>query len=279
MKIQKILLVGMVLILTACATVEDKKTTAALHFAHYSASVKDTFYIDVQLPKEYEANPHKKYPTLVFVDGNFYFPMMSAVLHQYEVAGLLEPFIVVGIGYKSFQEMDSLRTRDYLYPAALPSDELNASGGGEHFYNYITTELLPKIDSGFRTEPTDRTLLGHSFGGYFVLYSLLQQSTHQSNAFKHFISASPSVWYNDFYLTKQTNQLVANDKSIGLYLSVGALEDSTWQVNPIKRLANELQKKKKEELDLKIRIFNHLDHMDVPLVTFNKGIQELRARN
>jgi len=86
------------------------------------------------------------------------------------------------------------------------------------------------------------------------------------------------VWYNDFYLTKQTNQLVANDKSIGLYLGVGALEDSTWQVNPVKRLASELQKKKKEELDLKIRIFNHLDHMDVPLVTFTKGLQELRAR-
>ncbi len=278
MKIQKILLLGIVWVLTACATTEYKKNTDALHFTHYSASVNDSFYIDVQLPKEYEANPHKKYSTLVFIDGNFYFPMMSGILHQYEKAGLLEPFIVVGIGYKSFQEMDSLRTRDYLFPAALPSDELNASGGGEHFYNYITKELLPKIDSDFRTEPTDRTLLGHSFGGYFVVYSMLQQSKDQSSVFKNFISASPSLWYNDFYLTKQTDQLLANHKSIGLYLSAGELEDSTWQVNPVKRLASELQKKKKEELNLKIRIFNHLDHMDVPLVTFTKGLQELRER-
>ena len=67
------------------------------------------------------------YPTVFLLDGNFYFPMMASTFRQYEIAGLLEPTIVVGIGYKSFTEMDSLRVRDYLYPAALPSDEIKAS--------------------------------------------------------------------------------------------------------------------------------------------------------
>jgi len=277
MTFHRLIPIWIIISLTACSTIENKKDIPDLHFTQYSESVKDTFYIDVQLPKEYEANPNKKYPTLIFVDGNFYFPMMSAILHQYENAGLLEPFIVVGVGYKSFKIMDSLRTRDHLFPKALPSDELNANGGGQNFYDYITKELLPKIDSDFRTNKTDRTLLGHSFGGYFVLYSLLYQSTNQTNDFKNFVSASPTLWYNNFYLNKLPDQLSTNRKNLGLFLSVGELEDSTWSVNPVKSLTRELQNKQIKGLDFKSKIFNHLDHMDVPVLTFTKGLQELRT--
>jgi uncharacterized protein len=277
MAFQRFIPIWTISLLTACSTLESKKDITDLHFSQYSESVKDTFYINVQLPKEYEANPNKKYPTLVFVDGNFYFPMMSAIFHQYENAGLLEPFIVVAVGYKSFNTMDSLRIRDYLFPKALPSDELNAEGGGQHFYDYITKELLPKIDSAFRTDKTDRTLLGHSFGGYFVLYSLFHQSTNHTDDFKSFISASPTLWYNDFYLNKLPDQLSATEKNLGLFLSVGELEDSTWSVNPVRRLTRDLQKKQIKGLNFKSRIFNHLDHMDVPVLTFTKGLQELRT--
>lgn len=277
MSLQRIIPICAIIVLAACSAKEEKKEIAELHFKQYSESVKDSFYIDVQLPKEYAANPDKKYPTLVFVDGNFYFPMMSAILHQYETAGLLEPFIVVGVGYQSFKTMDSLRIRDYLFPKALPSDELNASGGGPNFYNYISKELLPKIDSDFRTDTADRTLLGHSFGGYFVLYSLLHQATQQKTDFNYFVSASPSLWYNNFYLSSLPDQLSNNEKKVGLYMSVGALEDSTWSVNPVKRITQELKNKKLKAFDFISSVYSHLDHMDVPLITFTKGLQELRA--
>ncbi|MBB6325844.1 hypothetical protein FHS59_001459 [Algoriphagus iocasae] len=274
---KKLIPIWTIILLTACSTVESKKDRFDLHFNQYSEYVRDTFYIDVQLPIEYVENPDKKYPTLVFVDGNFYFPTMSAILHQYEKTGLLEPFIAVGIGYKSFKAMDSLRMRDYLFPKALPSDELEAPGGGQNFYDFITKELLPRIDLDFRTDTTDRTLMGHSFGGYFVLYSLLHQSAVQANDFKNFVSASPTLWYNDFYLNKLPEQLSKNQKNIGLYLSVGGLEDSTWSVNPVKSLTMKLQNKPVKGLDFKSRVFNHLDHMDVALLTFTKGLQELRT--
>lgn len=277
MSFQRFIPIWTIILLTACSATEKNKDRDDLHFTQYSEFVKDTFYIDIQLPKEYKENPDKKYPTLVFVDGNFYFPVMAPIFHQYEKTGLLEPFIVVGIGYKSMKTMDSLRARDYLFPKALPSDELKADGGGQNFYNYIAKELLPKIDSEFRTDMADRTLLGHSFGGYFVLFSLLNQSAKQTNDFKYFISASPTLWYNGFYLNKLPEQLLTNEKKLGLYLSVGALEDSTWAVDPVKNLTQEFQNKEIKRLDFKSRIFNHLDHMDVSILTFTKGLQELRA--
>ena len=273
----KLFPVWTIIILAACSSADNKKEEFKLQrqFLQYSEFVKDTFYIDVQIPKEYKDNPSKKYPTFVFVDGNFYFPMISPIIHQYETAGLLEPAIVVSIGYKTFGLMDSLRVRDYLFPKAMPSDEIKASGGGQDFYNYITKELLPKIDADFRTDKADRTLLGHSFGGYFVLYSLLNQ-TSQTNDFKNFISASPTLWYNDFYLNKLADQLSNNEKNLGLFLSVGELEDSTWSVKPVKDLTTKIQDKKIKGLKFESRIFNHLDHMDVALLTFTKGLQELR---
>jgi len=96
---------------TGCSPKEKTKANnePLIKFTQFSESVKDTFYIQVQLPNGYYKHPDKKYPTVFLVDGNFYFPMMASILNQYKIAGLLEPVILVGVGYKSFQIMDSLR--------------------------------------------------------------------------------------------------------------------------------------------------------------------------
>ena len=235
----------------------------------------DTFYISVQLPAEYFKSPDKKFRTAVLVDGNFYFPMMASIVSQYETAGLLEPIILVGVGYKSFKSMDSLRVRDYLYPKALASDEMDAVGGGQNFYTFLTKELLPEIDSHYRTNANKKALLGHSFGGYFVLYSLLKQLQNKTNDFDTFISASPSLWYNNFYLNQLPEQLAQREGRLGIFLSVGGLEDSTWSVKPVKDLTAEIQKRNIKELQIRSRIYNHLEHMDVAVLSFTKGLQEL----
>jgi len=268
------------LTVVACSSEGNKKDNfqsneSVLAFAQFSETIKDTFYINVQLPHAYIENPDKRYPTVFLLDGNFYFPMMASIFSQYEIAGLLEPAIVVGIGYKSFAEMDSLRTRDYLFPAALPSDEINASGGGHLFYDYLIKELLPKIDAQYRTEKNNRALLGHSFGGYFVLYSLLNQLNGDKNDFRKFISASPALWYNDFYLKQLPQLLGKSSDQLGIFISVGKLEDSTWSVNPLKDLTDEIQKRNVQGLEFESRIYNHLDHMDVAILSFTKGLQEL----
>ena len=119
------------------------------HLDQYSQSVKDTFYIDIQLPSNYFEDPQRRYPVVIVLDGNFYFPMMESIMEQYAFAGLLDRLIVVGVGYKSFSIMDSLRVRDYLFPKPLPTDELTADGGGLNFYNFLTAELLPLINPVF----------------------------------------------------------------------------------------------------------------------------------
>src|SRR5688572_10279841 len=273
----KILPLLLYIVLSACSSEHNaaKKNKSLAKFEQVSKSVGDTFYIDVQLPEAYFDNPKKKYPTLVLIDGNFYFPMMAAVASQYEIAGLLEPSILVGVGYKSFKYMDSVRVRDYLYPKSLPSDEMEADGGGKNFHQYLTEELLPKIDSQYRTDINKRALLGDSFGGYFVLYSLLNQLQNNTNHFQNFISASPTLWYNNFYLNQLPEELAQSKKQLGIFLSVGDLEDSAWSVKPVRDLAAAMQKYNIEGVEFKTQIYNHLDHMDVAVLSFTKGLQEL----
>src|SRR6185295_4865983 len=100
----------------------------------YSKAVQDSFVISIQLPEQYDKDSLQNYPTVYMLDANFHFPILAATVKQYEKGGLLPPIILVGIGYKSFELMDSLRVRDDLYPAALASDEITAIGGGQKFY-------------------------------------------------------------------------------------------------------------------------------------------------
>lgn len=273
-------LVAVLLITTlffSCKSKEqDKNKCKGIVFDLYSKAIRDTFKIDVQLPAEYAKNPNKQYPVAVVLDGNFYFPMLSAALKQYEEAGLLPPIILVGVGYRSFKVMDSLRNRDYLYPAPLKSDETSSSGGGLNFYSFITQELIPKIDGDYRTKKEDKTLLGHSFGGYFSLFALLQQIQNHQPVFKNFVAASPSTWYHNFYLNQLPHLLKKEQQSPGVsvFLSAGSLENDQWEIQPVIKFGKQLDSVKVAGLMSETEIYNSLHHMDTGLITFIRGLQK-----
>jgi uncharacterized protein len=272
------------LMLSGCKdnhTTKEKSLVAIDEFTYYSNTVKDTFYISVQLPLNYKKELKKRYPVVVLTDANFYFPMLAPIMHQYEKGGLLPPLILVGVGYKSFDLMNSLRVRDYLYPKAIPSDDMKAPGGGQRYYQFITHDLLPKIDSNYRTETDTRTLLGHSFGGYFSLFALQQQVTEKRNDFKGFVSASPSLWYNNNYLFGLPGQLKSAllKDTLRVYLTVGALETpKEWTIQPVKNMSKQLNDNHVGNLKLSITVYNDLDHMDAGLISFVRGLEKMYAK-
>lgn len=240
--------------------------------AMYSKNIHDSLYVQTQLPLEYGDSATKHFPVVVVLDGNFHFPMLAASLHQYEKAGLLPPLILVGVGYQSFKAMDSLRVRDYLYPSALPLDELKAPGGGEQFRQFLGQELLPSIDSTYRTLAQHRTLLGHSFGGYFSLYTLLSQAKTKTHTFQNFVAASPAVWYHNFYLNQLPAELgrVNESDSVRLVLTVGGQENQQWDIQPTRALLTSLRST--NEVSLAGGVYNQLGHMDTGQLSFLKGL-------
>lgn len=163
-------------------------------------SLSDTLSISVYLPENYAKPSKTHYPVVYLLDANVYFDIMASIIRKYSAIGLSPEVILVGIGYKDFAALDSLRTRDYTYPVAIPDYEMSTSGGGLRFLSALTNELMPYINSKYRTLPSRQILAGHSLGGYFSAFALLQQMSGTHSAFYGYIAASPSLHYNNYYI-------------------------------------------------------------------------------
>jgi hypothetical protein len=102
------------------------------------------------------------------------------------------------------------RNRDYTptyAPRQLGSLEFPTSGGATQFLEFMESELIPYIDSHYRTEPY-RILCGWSLGGLFTIYSYLEQIT----CFSAYLAISPSLWWDeDAYFKKAKEFVKRND--------------------------------------------------------------------
>lgn len=258
----------------------DKKTETRF----YSKIISDSLLIFVNLPNGYNSQQMEKYPVLYLLDANLYFDIVATVIDKYSEVGLAPSVILVGIGYKDFPTMDSLRNRDYTYPVAIPEYEMAISGGADKFLKCIESELIPFIDRGYNTDTLKRVLAGHSLGGYFSAYALLQDLLGINNNFSGYISASPSMHYNKYYLLnqfKEAPQKIGQTKKIKAYFTFGGLEeeenatDSSMikQSSVSEQLSKQLAVKQSSYLIYKSDIFSNLGHMETQIPTFIKGLQ------
>jgi predicted alpha/beta superfamily hydrolase len=233
----------------------------------------EPFSLFVRLPRNYTKSNKQIYPVIYLLDGNVYFdPLANSVDIYIKKKKISVDPIVVGIGYKDAYVMDSLRNRDYTFPAALPADSFKTSGRGDKFYNFIKTKIVAYIDSTYRTDKTNRTIAGHSLGGYFVLYALTRHLVEPS-VFNNFVVASPSLYYHDNYLITEIESFSiykSNAENIKLYLTIGELELSESQLKDFERLTKVLTDK---TINFQTDIYHNLEHMGTAIPTFEKGIQ------
>tara|TARA_R110000868_G_scaffold69764_3_gene205188 strand:+ start:113944 stop:114741 length:798 start_codon:yes stop_codon:yes gene_type:complete len=138
--------------------------------------------------------PPEGYPVLYALDGR-------AVVEQLPEGAMARPGapVIVAIGYDTERRFASAeRARDYTPPdpdgRAVYDTHGRPAGGAAVFHDLITGVILPRAEALVPVDPARRTLWGHSFGGLFVLRSALQP---EGAWFSHFVSASPSLWWDD----------------------------------------------------------------------------------
>lgn len=203
---------------------EDENLETPATARLYSTAVQDSFSLFIRLPKGYARHSKRQYPVVFLLDANVYVEAVGNELERQHKP----PVILVGVGYRNFLQMDSLRQRDYTYPAAAAADSLPLSGGGRQFLAFLERELLPLVDKTYRTDTTNRTLMGHSLGGYFTLYAMLEGMKTATTSFTRYVAASPSLYYGNQYLTQELNSLVPlSSRPRWLYLTIGSEEMRT----------------------------------------------------
>lgn len=169
------LLIGLILLLLTAAppaaarTHGEAPTLAALqgdYFHIQSAEVGRGFHIYVRYPEGYDPAGAKLYPVVYLTDGDSLFPMLAPTQLFLHYDDGLPEVLMVGIAYGGFDPAVNRRNVDFQTPGA----GVEQAGAGA-FQRFLKTELIPRIESRYRVDPSRRILFGQSRGGAFVLYS------------------------------------------------------------------------------------------------------------
>ena len=153
----------------------------------------------VHVPEENsdDVSQKKGYPVVYLLDGGDHFYQVVGMTKRLNRVGLCPKMIVVGIP-NTTKNTGANRTRD-LTPTKVKSDHpfvdesmAANSGGGENFMSFIEKELMPFINSKYKTLPYSM-FIGHSLGGLTVMNTLIENP----ELFSSYVAIDPSMWYND----------------------------------------------------------------------------------
>jgi predicted alpha/beta superfamily hydrolase len=164
--------------------------------------------IAVALPFHYEDRTDAVWPVIYVLDGNFHFNLLVDMVRfmniRVDLCNELPDALIVGIGYpvtgtltEMFHRLMHLRMRDFVLTREEDGEHFMQehfpipaapipSGNGLPFMQFIRRELIPSIEADYRADPADRTLLGHSLGANFALYTLF----HEPRLFQRCVAAS-----------------------------------------------------------------------------------------
>ncbi len=244
------------------------KNTKVLNL--YSTEVQDSFKIYIKLPEGYFAS-QKTYSVIYLLDGDILFPIACGNL-QYLYYGEAAPeMIIVGIGYGGLGfDSGNNRSRDYT---AIPIEGRSYWGGAPKFLNFIKNELIPKLESNFRVDDSERILMGHSLGGQFVLYSFFTQP----ELFTKYIASSPALFslieFYDQLEEKSVTKL--NNLNRKIWISVGENELSEEYLTPLQNIANKIESRSYKNIGLRYEEISGGSHFLVPSIALSYGLKFL----
>jgi predicted alpha/beta superfamily hydrolase len=178
----------------------------------YSESLKAYRKYYVQLPAYYDEN--EKYPVAYILDGEVLLPTVDNAQSFYS-GGFTPDMVLVGISNDK-NRMRDLTTSKVTEMYGVPFKQEN--GEAANFSNFIEAELIPFIENKYPVT-NYRTLIGHSYGGLFTMYTLI----HHPELFSNYIAIDPSLdWDNQQLLTEAQDKLGSNNyKEKSLFMSLG----------------------------------------------------------
>lgn len=211
----------------------------------------------------------KKFPIIYVLDGEDMFHYISSMVNFLSVTKgnkIFPQTLVVGI-------VNTNRSKD------LTHEEINFepdSGGGFLFSNFIENELFKYINENYPVKK-HKTLIGHSYGGLFVLNVLKENP----NLFDNYIALDPSYQYmqkstidlsSQEYNNKQLYIAIANTLIKSESLSYGS---SNNHYNSLIELCNQLTANSNYGIMSHCEEFKNDDHASLCIDATYKALRKL----
>jgi len=153
-----------------------------------SAILNQKRFIQVVLPSNYKPGSTDKYDVIYVTDGDDNTKTVADIQQFIAREGFMPQVIIVGV-------LNIDRNKD-LTPTH--EEGFGTSGGADKFLAFLKNELIPYINKTYPSDG-DNILFGHSFGGLFVTYALL----NDPQIFTSYIAADPSYWWANGYMIRQ----------------------------------------------------------------------------
>lgn len=188
-----------------------------------------------KIAQPYAAPPPGGFPVIYVLDGGGYFGSFAESARLRSVFdGEIAPAVVVGIDYPGGDLADAMRRRYWNLtpteqaPEALAIDrgymgDVRGGGAGA-FLEIIEREIKPRVRRRAPAAPGRDILFGHSLGGLFTLHVLF----NRPEAFRTYLSLSPSIWWNRRVVLEDEPRLTARlpglDPAPRVWIGVGGAE-------------------------------------------------------
>ena len=160
----------------------------------------------IHLPNNYHKHTSVKYPVVYLLDGQRNLRHAAGTLDLLNQDNKAQEMIIVAI-------KNTHRTRDFTPTYDESYNQWGISGGADMFLDFVEDELIPYINKQYRTN-NFKILSGHSLGGLLAVYSL--QSRPQ--LFQAHFAFSPSLWWHDQVIFKQTEHFFKKTTKLHNYL-------------------------------------------------------------
>jgi predicted alpha/beta superfamily hydrolase len=251
------------------ATSENKppESSNIVQTSIHSTILAEDRRVIIHLPRNYFKDTAQKHAVMYVLDGTSQDDHTADKITVLSDAALVPTAIVVGL-----PNTRGNRERDQTPPfmRRIVDDEKSPYGAGDNFLSFMEKELIPFIDSNYRTSGY-RTLSGNSRGGLFVLYSLMENP----GLFQARFCYSTPVWrFENLMVNKMSEYLKASSDLKGfLYISVGDKE-TDQMIGGFTRLVDVLKKHRKKQFRWVADYTPYAVHQDNALISTSKGLTD-----
>ncbi|MFO8146641.1 MAG: alpha/beta hydrolase-fold protein [Gillisia sp.] len=245
------------LLLLLLLTLPNLLISQIIHKEISSSKLGKERQLKIQLPRNYEQNKEKSYPVIIVLDGDYLFEPVAGNIDYYSYWEDIPEMIVVGINQSATRESDAY----YDENTFLPSDT------GASFFEFIGMELMPFLDSNYRTAPF-RVIVGHDFTSNFINYYLLKEKP----LFRGYINLSPDL------APEISNRITASlekiTEPIWYYLATSS-EDISALKEPILKLDSQLKNINNKKLHYNFDNFQDATHYTLVGNAIPKAIEQI----
>ncbi len=233
-------------------------------FEIHSKVLNETRSLLIATPEGYDQETDR-YPVLYVLDGDENFVQAVGIVRSLAESDRIPPMLVVGIA-------NTERIRDLTPPTEVETEKrfLPKNGGADTFLQFISGELIPYVDTHYRTRPY-KVLVGHSAGGLFAIYALASNPT----LFNAYIVIDPMLSWNNQAAATKLEAVFKDTKELSSDLYITATDEGGPALSADYKLCGILNQRTPREFHWTFKPMPGETHTSIPHQSIYSGLDHI----